>query len=241
MKETEYGYGSGCDGSVWTERGPLKTVEASEKIFVIGDIHGCLGMLNRLLEKIPWRPGEDTLVFVGDYIDRGKYPKKVVDLLVNLDRHYPYLHCLKGNHEAMLLDYLSGVNRDLYLANQGYTTLRSYSRDSRNFEGEKIPPEHGEFFRSLKPYLEMDDYYFVHAGFRPGIAVHRQSEEDLLWIREPFISSPYDFGKKVIFGHTPFAEPLIMKNKIGIDTGAVFGNKLTCVELPDERFYSVKA
>ncbi len=71
--------------------------------------------------------------------------------------------------------------------------------------------------------------------------MHRQREEDLLWIREPFISSPYDFGKKVIFGHTPFVEPLIMKNKIGIDTGAVFGNKLTCIELPDERFYSVKA
>ena len=219
----------------------MKTVDASEKIFVIGDIHGCLDMLNRLLEKIPWRPGRDTLIFVGDYIDRGRDPKKVVDLVVDLRKNFPRIHCLKGNHEAMLLDYLAGVNRDLYLANRGYTTLRSYSTVSRDFEGEKILPEHREFFRSLKPYLEIGDYCFVHAGFRPGTAMHCQSEEDLLWIREPFISTPYDFGKKVIFGHTPFAEPLVMENKIGIDTGAVFGNKLTCIELPAQRFYSVKA
>ena len=248
MKETGYGYASGCDGSVFspaetlrTERGALKTLDASEKIFVIGDIHGCLDMLDRLLEKIPWRPGRDTLIFVGDYIDRGKDAKKVVDRIVGLRKSFPHIHCLKGNHEGMLLDYLQGVNRNLYLANQGYTTLRSYSRVPGESAEERILPEHREFFRALKPYLEMGDYYFVHAGFRPGTAVHRQSEEDLLWIREPFISSPCDFGKRVIFGHTPFVEPLIMKNKIGIDTGAVFGNKLTCIELPDERFYSVKA
>ena len=216
-------------------------MHASDKIFVVGDIHGCLGMLNRLLEKIPWRPGKDTLIFVGDYIDRGKDPKKVVDRIVGLQKNFPHIHCLKGNHEGMLLDYLHGVNRDLYLANQGYTTLRSYSTVSGGSAEDGILPEHREFFRSLKPYLEICDYYFVHAGFRPKTAVHCQSEEDLLWIREPFISSSYDFGKKVIFGHTPFAEPLIMKNKIGIDTGAVYGNKLTCIELPDERLYSVKS
>jgi serine/threonine protein phosphatase 1 len=215
-------------------------VRASGKIFVIGDIHGCLGMLNRLLEKIPWRPGRDELVFLGDYIDRGEDPKGVVDLILDLQRSFPLIHCLKGNHESMLLDYLLGVNRDRYLANHGHITLRSYSVDLENPAMENFP-EHVDFFRSLKPLIEVDDYYFVHAGFRPGTAIHDQLEEDLFWIREPFLSTPYDFGRKVIFGHTPFVEPLVAKNKIGIDTGAVFGNKLTCIELPDERFYSVKA
>ena len=219
----------------------MKTVDASKNILAIGDIHGCLDMLKRLLEKVPWRPGRDTLIFIGDYIDRGKDPKEVVDLIVSLQKGFPHVHCLKGNHEGMLLDYLLGVNRDVYLANQGHTTLRSYSMVSEQSAEGKILPEHMEFFHSLKPYLEVGDYYFVHAGFRPGTAIHCQCEEDLLWIREPFISTPYDFGRKVIFGHTPFVEPLVMKNKIGIDTGAVFGNKLTCIELPHQRFYSVRA
>lgn len=219
----------------------METVNAFEKIFVIGDIHGCLDMLNRLLTKIPWQSETDLLIFIGDVIDRGNDPKGVVDRIVGLQRDSPHVYCLKGNHEGMLLDYLCGVNQELYLANRGYTTLRSYAMLSGTSAEEKIPLEHREFFRSLRLYLETGDYYFVHAGFRPGISVDRQSEEDLLWIREPFISSPYDFGKKVIFGHTPFPEPLVAKNKIGIDTGAVFGNMLTCIELPSERFYSVEA
>jgi len=81
----------------------------------------------------------------------------------------------------------------------------------------------------------------VHAGFRPGVAIEDQSLEDLIWIREPFIFSDYDFGKTVIFGHTPIAEPLMMDNKIGLDTGAVYGNRLTCLELPRMKFHSVEA
>jgi serine/threonine protein phosphatase 1 len=88
--------------------------------------------------------------------------------------------------------------------------------------------------------VELEQYYIVHAGFRPYIKIKDQSLKDMVWIREEFIYSDYNFGKVVIFGHTPLNSPLIMKNKIGIDTGAVFGNYLTCLELPKRTFHSVK-
>jgi serine/threonine protein phosphatase 1 len=212
-----------------------------EKTFVVGDIHGCLDMLKRLLDEIPWRPGRDRLIFVGDCIDRGPRSKGVVDRILGLIRMDPRVTCLLGNHEAMLLDYLAGIDPEVYLANRGGTTLRNYQAEKPAGEGPMVPPDHMAFYRSLKPVLDLERYYVVHAGFRPGIEIERQSVEDMIWIREPFISSDYDFGKKVIFGHTPFSRPLIMENKIGIDTGAVYGNRLTCIELPEERFYSVSA
>jgi serine/threonine protein phosphatase 1 len=212
-----------------------------EKTFVVGDIHGCLDMLSRLLDEIPWRPGRDRLVFVGDCIDRGPRSKAVVDRILGLMQMDPQVTCLLGNHEAMLLDYLAGVDQDLYLANRGMSTLRSYLAEKPEGEGPLVPPDHMAFYRSLRPLMELDAYYVVHAGFRPGIEIPCQSVEDMIWIREPFISSGCDFGKRVIFGHTPFSRPLIMENKIGIDTGAVYGNRLTCIELPEERFYSVAA
>lgn len=212
-----------------------------EKIFIVGDIHGCLQMLNRLLDLIPWRPGRDRLVFVGDCIDRGPHSRGVVDCILGLMRMDPQVTCILGNHEAMLLDYLAGIDPELYLANRGGTTLREYQFHQTDGRGAVIPPDHMAFYRSLKPVFELEDYYVVHAGFRPGIEFERQSVEDMVWIREPFISSDCDFGKKVIFGHSPFPRPFLMENKIGIDTGAVYGNRLTCIELPEERFYFVNA
>ena len=212
-----------------------------ESAFVIGDVHGCLDTLMGLLDRIPWRPGRDLLVFIGDCIDRGENSRGVIDLILGLMKEDPGVSCLLGNHEAMLLNYLSGRERSLYLANRGMTTLRSYGAKLPGREDPVFPPDHISFFRSLRPFMELEDYYLVHAGFRPGVDMGRQTLEDMTWIREPFISSPYDFGKKVVFGHTPFSRPLIMDNKIGLDTGAVYGNRLTCVQLPEERFYSVKS
>jgi len=212
-----------------------------ETTFIIGDIHGCLDMFMRLLDKIPWRPGQDALIFIGDCIDRGTNSKGVVDYILGLIRDYPHVSCLLGNHEAMLLNYLSGKEQDIYLANRGLTTLKNYLAEKPEGEGPLVPPDHISFYRSLKLFMELRDYYVVHAGFRPGVDLEHQTEEDMIWIREPFLSSGYDFGKKVIFGHTPFSKPLIMDNKIGLDTGAVYGNRLTCIELPAERFYFVNS
>ena len=197
-----------------------------EKIFVIGDIHGCLDMLNRLMDKIPWRPDKDLLVFLGDYIDRGEASKAVVDYMIALKRCFPNVDCLLGNHDAMFLDYLNKRDIDQYLLNCGGSTLMCYGITKPGNEGNKVPPDHIEFFSSLKPYIEAEDYYFVHAGFRPRVEIEKQSLQDMLWIREPFINSHFDFGKKIIFGHTPLQEPLVMKNKIGIDTSAVYGKTI---------------
>lgn len=213
---------------------------SGSRTFVIGDIHGRLGMLEGLMEKIPWRPDKDALVFLGDYIDRGPDSRGVVDRILSLTRNYSRISCVLGNHEGMLLDYLAGVHKKLYLANGGGPTLKAYKRDEGLLSprlSHEMPNDHKAFYNSLKPYVEIEDYYLVHAGFMPGVPMALQTKTDMMWIREPFISSPHDFGKKVVFGHTPFLEPLVMKNKIGLDTGAAYGRRLCCVELPAEKFY----
>ena len=103
----------------------------------------------------------------------------------------------------------------------------------------EVPKDHMEFFTTLLPSYETEDYIFVHAGLRPGMPLAEQAKEDLLWIRYEFIRSSYNFGKTIVFGHTPLLEPLIERNKIGIDTGTVYGGPLTCVELPSQRIYQV--
>ena len=209
-----------------------------ERVFVVGDIHGCLDMLKRLMDTIPWHPHHDRLIFIGDYIDRGEDPKGVVDYILALKSYSAFVQCLIGNHEVMFMDYLKGKDQEHYYLNGGWHTVKSYKGASTEQEL-KVPPEHMAFYDSLERVIELDDYYIVHAGFRPGKALEEQSLEDMVWIREPFLTSEYDFGKRVIFGHTPFDEPLMMDNKIGIDTGAVMGNRLTCLELPEVRFHSV--
>ena len=216
------------------------TIMKGHKTFVIGDIHGQLGMLENLMAKIPWRPDKDSLVFLGDYVDRGPDSKGVVAYISSLTRNYSRVSCVLGNHEGMLTDYLKGVHRGLYLSNGGLTTLKAYEREkcSGGVLGViEIPSEHNAFYASLKPYFEIEEYYLVHAGFRPGVPMALQTKTDMMWIREPFISSTFDFGKKIVFGHTPFLEPLVTKNKIGIDTGAAHGRRLCCLELPTEKFY----
>lgn len=203
----------------------------------MGDIHGCLDMLKRLIDKIEWRPKNDRLIFLGDYVDRGRDPKGVIDFLLELKEESNLVQCLMGNHEDLFLDYLETGDLKLLLHNGGETTLMSYELNGKTH----IPDNHISFLKSLDTIIEFEDYYIVHAGFRPAVDIHSQSLQDLLWIRDPFIFSDYDFGKKVIFGHTPFSSPLQMENKIGLDTGAVYGNQLTCLELRDMKYYSTEA
>lgn len=211
-----------------------------EKIFAIGDIHGCLEKLNLLMSRLSIDCKNDTLVFIGDYIDRGDLGPEVIDYVIGLQSEYKKVICLMGNHEQMLLNYLEGVDESMYLANGGRITLHSYGiilSDDLDERKNKIPVTHRLFFESLLPYYETGDYIFVHAGLRPGLPLAEQSMDDLLWIRHEFIGSEDDFGKIVVFGHTPLSKPLIQKNMIGIDTGAVYGGHLTCVELPEINIY----
>jgi len=207
------------------------------RTIAIGDIHGCYEPLVRLLGRIPIDWERDRLVFMGDYIDRGPQSFEVVQHLIELQERRPGTVFLKGNHEQMLADYLSGKDRMTYLYNGGQQTLDSYLRHASGSGRYPIPDAHLRFFESLRLMFETENYIFVHAGLRKGLPLERQRPEDLLWIREHFIDSRHAFGKRVVFGHTPFDEPRVEPNKIGIDTGAVYGNKLTCVQLPEEEFY----
>jgi serine/threonine protein phosphatase 1 len=216
-------------------------MSAKEKTFIVGDVHGCLDMLKRLMGSIGWSPEADRLIFLGDFIDRGTQSKGVVDFVLEITKLSERVECLMGNHERILLDFMDGKDMNTFFLNGGMATLNSYRTDQQKYGGFLIPEEHVSFFRSLKLTIELEDYYVVHAGFRPGVPIANQSTEDLLWIRDSFIFSNYFFGKRVIFGHTPFAQPLVMENKIGLDTGAVYGNRLTCLELPSLKFHSVEA
>jgi len=212
------------------------------KIFAIGDIHGCLGKLRTLIQNINADPENDIIVFIGDYIDRGSAAREVVDYVIGLTAEYKNVVCLLGNHEYMFLRYLDGLDEEMYLYNGGSATLFAYAISLSETPQErkaKIPREHLKFFESLLPYYETDNYLFVHAGLKPGLILSRQTIHDLLWVRHEFIDTDYDFGKMIVFGHTPLSYPLIMPNKIGIDTGAAFGGKLTCVELPAVKIYQV--
>ncbi|MGV8057846.1 MAG: metallophosphoesterase family protein [Smithellaceae bacterium] len=210
--------------------------------FAIGDIHGCFNQLQKLIKNLAIDQQYDTLVFIGDYIDRGSSVKEVVDYVIGIKSELNNVICLTGNHEQMFLRYLDGNDEEMYLCNGGHTTLLSYgiSRSSMpQTRKAAIPPSHLLFFQSLLPYYETEKYIFVHAGLIPGLMLSEQTVHDLLWVRQEFIDSDYDFGKLVIFGHTPFCSPLISPNKIGIDTGAASGGKLTCVELPAMKIHQV--
>jgi serine/threonine protein phosphatase 1 len=213
----------------------------SRKIFAVGDIHGCYDKLAAMMQILPWRKDEgDLLLFIGDYIDRGPKSREVVDFLVRLRQEGGEFVFLKGNHEKMLLDYyIQQKDQMLYVANGGAETIASYVEGGIGRKAFVLPEEHLEFFLSLNLYYETEDYIFVHAGLKDGMPLTEQSEEDLLWIREEFIYSAYDWNKRVIFGHTALEIPFVTPGKIGIDTGAVYGNKLTAVELPRMKFYQV--
>lgn len=211
------------------------------RIYAIGDIHGCATQMEALIARLDIDARHDRLVFIGDYIDRGPDSKEVIDRILDLMQKIDHVICLLGNHEQMFLDfYLEHRELELFLGNGGYSTLLSYGfQRSRQDPSFQVPERHLRFYQSLSPYYETADYIFVHAGLRPGIPLPEQDMDDLIWSRFEFIRSTHDFGKRVVFGHTPFSVPLVEPNKIGIDTGAVYGGPLTCLVLPDMIFHQV--
>jgi len=207
-------------------------------IFAIGDIHGCYDKLVALMEQLDIDYSQDTVVFLGDYIDRGPDSFQVVDYLLRFKARHPGTIFLKGNHEALLLRYLEGRDRPIYLVNGGRQTLASYRQNTMRPADDPIPQDHIDFFNSLDLYYATEDYIFVHAGIRPGVPLEFQTEEDLLWIRAAFIHTPWVPERRVVYGHTPTRKPQIHENRIGIDTGAVYGGHLTCVKLPQQTFFN---
>lgn len=215
--------------------------------FVIGDIHGCLDELGNLLEGLPLLPG-DRMVFLGDYIDRGPDSFGVISYLLDLQRAGAQeIVFLKGNHEDMLLGYLGlpGRHGDMFLYNGGRATLTSYGiTDAGALPADiaaKFPPSHVRFLRDLKTFCIMEPFLCVHAGVRPFKPLNEQDESELLWIRNEFILNPHTLPFTVLFGHTPQNEVLFdLPYKIGLDTGLVYGNKLSCLEVESKTLYQIK-
>lgn len=213
-------------------------------VFAIGDLHGCPDELDVLLDRIG-AGVDDTLVFLGDYVDRGPRVRPLVERLLRLRTALPATIFLRGNHEDMLLAYLGlgGRHADAYLANGGAATLASYdvAPGARGAAAAAaFPATHLEFFGALALTHRHERFLFVHAGVRPGLTLERQGEEDLLWIREEFFTARHDLPWTVVFGHTPQREArLALPYHVGLDTGLVYGNKLSCLDLGGRRLLQV--
>lgn len=223
-------------------------VPEGRRVYAIGDVHGCLDQLVAMhwaiagdLAADPVR--ESVLVHIGDYVDRGPASAQVLWLLAgSIAAPVGRRVDLKGNHEAMMLGALAG---DLHAAshwldNGGEATLASYGLTGPasvrpELWREKVPGEHVAWMEQLYLTHREGDYFFVHAGIRPGISLRAQAPHDLMWIREPFLSDRSRREVVVVHGHTPRDEPEIFENRIGIDTGAVMGGVLTCVVLQADR------
>jgi len=211
----------------------------SGRLLCIGDIHGCATELDRLITAVDPRP-DDRLVFLGDYVDRGSASAETLALLCELARVLPDTIFLRGNHEEMFLDFLGldGANKEAFFRNGGAQTLRSYGWGSlerpptREQARALVPDAHVAFLGRLALRHEADGFAFVHAGVRAGVRLAAQHREDLLWIREEFLLFDHGLDETVVFGHTPYRDVWFGDaRKIGLDTGCVYGGRLSCIDL----------
>lgn len=223
-------------------------------IYAIGDIHGRADLLRPLLERIVTEAaearaasGERTVIIgLGDYIDRGPNSREVIDILVDLASVKAVeSHFLRGNHDQTLLDFLDDPqNGPPWCDFGGREALISYGvrpptgrvapevwAQTRDALAAALPAAHTAFFRGLKTGLEMGDYFFAHAGARPGLPLHAQSDQDLMWIREPFLSDSRPFEKVVVHGHSAGELIHVDRRRINVDTGAYATGQLTAVRL----------
>jgi serine/threonine protein phosphatase 1 len=223
-------------------------VPAGIRIYAVGDVHGRADLLSDLFMRVDddlrARPSPDSVeVLLGDYIDRGPNSRQVIDLLIARRRRHDVLF-LKGNHEDCALQFLSDPTMLSKWQNVGgLNTLLSYGvmptcRDDPKSQRkvsialrQAMPDSHRRFIEGLALSFSCGDFFFVHAGARPGIPLQRQSQQDLLWIRDDFLLHEEDFGMVVVHGHTPIYKPDIRSNRINIDTGAYATGRLTCLVL----------
>jgi len=221
-------------------------------VYAVGDIHGRLDLLGQLMVKVRADAAETAgglrpiLVFIGDYIDRGPDAAGVIEAVLTLEEEGRFeVRPLKGNHEAQMLAFLEDPRAGpAWMEFGGADTLLSYGvqpplsrsdlqawEDARQAFAGAVPARHRQFFERLELAVSCGDYLFVHAGVRPGVPLQEQTERDLLWIRDDFLSSTRSIEKVVVHGHTPEVAPYIGRNRIGIDTGAYATARLTAVRL----------
>ena len=229
------------------------TLPEGQRVYAIGDVHGCNARLaalhGQIAADLAERPiSSATLIHVGDYIDRGEDSAGVLDRLL-APPPAPGLRMihLKGNHEAMMLTALdtAGVGEVMHwLSNGGSDTLASWGVPRLTPPSawlRYIPAAHIDLLRNLPLMHQQGGYVFVHAGLRPGVELERQSAEDMLWIREPFLSFKGEVPAVAVHGHTPARDVTKRAHRIGIDTGAVMGGTLSCVVLEDDQIGVLRA
>lgn len=222
------------------------TLPPGQRVYAVGDIHGCADRLGAMHAAIAGdltaRPAmRPMVVHLGDLIDRGPDSAGVIATLLRPfpggGAHPPHVVTLTGNHEDMLLSALSSGDHRLaahWLENGGGETLASWGlswRDGPSVWAQQIPPAHLGFLRSLSVLHRVGGYAFVHAGLRPDVPLANQTRHDLLWIREPFLSHPGTLPAVAVHGHTPENGPIVRPHRIGVDTGAVLGGALSCAVL----------
>ena len=222
------------------------------RIYAVGDIHGRADLLDTLLARIAddaaARPAADrqVLVFLGDYVNRGSGTRQVVDTLLDGIPDDFEVFCLKGNHEAVMAWFLESPSEYFtrWIGLGGKATMESYGVDVESLTmgpdydqhcweafNDAIPARHLDFFRDLRISVSIGDYFFVHGGVRPGVPLDTQVEEDLLWIKDDFLSHEAPFEKVIVHGHTPLDAPEIKPNRLSLDTRAWFSGCLTAVRL----------
>jgi serine/threonine protein phosphatase 1 len=218
------------------------------RIYAVGDIHGRSDLLKKMFTKIDADMDRNPVsrpieVFLGDYIDRGPDSAHTLDLLIERSLCRETV-CLKGNHETYFLDVLRDPSKlEGWRQFGGLQTLMSYGiqptlnpdateqADLIGALNDVISRDHLNFLRGLKPSFVCGDFFFVHAGVRPGVPLTEQNEADMLWIRNEFLESGENFGKFIVHGHTPVREPDIRPNRINIDTGAYATGNLTLLTI----------
>ncbi len=205
--------------------------ETALRYLVVSDIHGEADKLDQVLDKAEYDPQEDQLILLGDYIDRGPSSKRVIEKVKRLVKDDSAV-AIKGNHDDMFIRSKEDLEAmELWKMNGAATTIQSY-------EGrmEEVKEDQQWLEENLHLYYETDDYIFVHAGLEPETPLEQQDEDTLLWTRH---EEKVGLGKTVIHGHTPVPEIAYYEDQIDIDTGAAYGGKLTMLELPSHKVYTV--
>lgn len=230
------------------------------RIYAIGDVHGRLDLLTAMHEMLAERltlvgDADWLIIHLGDYVDRGPNSKGVLDFLIERQKADARIVTLAGNHDVGFLDFLTLPDRNGLFANWGGdTTARSYGVDidfddpMRLASGHAalaraVPERHRRFLEGLAFSATFGDFFFCHAGIRPGVPLDRQSTDDLIWIRDRFLDYPGLHPKVIVHGHTPHSDPEVLMNRVNVDTLAYRSGVLTALEIDGDqkRLLSVRA
>jgi serine/threonine protein phosphatase 1 len=235
----------------------LARVPQGTRVYAVGDVHGRADLLAQLFSEIDAdlkaHPVSRAIhVFLGDYIDRGPDSRQVLDLLLARNQRHAMIF-LRGNHEVLIEEFLRNpASFAIWRNTGGIETLLSYGiRPPSNPDAveqrmlaqqlaEVLPPAHRQFLQGLKRSFSCGDFFFVHAGVRPGVPLSQQADEDLFWIRDEFLNSKERFGKIIVHGHNPAMDVEFHSNRINIDTGAFVTGRLSCLRIAsDEALFNV--